>query len=189
MVKVTDEPVVAVAAFHTHSYVSLTIVDLQGEQMCYVESLSTSGYIVPSIMLMAAGVDPFDDYEFVGSHDGVIAALYNHECDGGATFFDARDLLDPPTYPDVEDFVLPLEDWTVIPNHGFSFGPEFPAELRDEVVVAVLDIADEDIEVIVSIAGGSQGLVESDHELFSGIENLITNAELSAVDVWDDYYH
>jgi phosphonate transport system substrate-binding protein len=196
MVKVTDEPVVAVAAFHTHSYVSLTIVDLQGEQMCYVESLSTSGYIVPSIMLMAAGVDPFADADIVGSHSGVIEALYNRECEGGATYFDARVLFDgypegEPGYENVYDIVLPLELSPQIPNDGFSFARHVPEDQQDAVVLALLDISEtpEGLELLGIISGGSQGLVQTDHSIYSGLEDLIANAGLSASEVWENYYH
>jgi len=53
--------------------------DLAGKTMCWVDAASTSGFIVPSVMLKAAGVDPDTDLRQqveAGSHDNVVLAVY-----------------------------------------------------------------------------------------------------------------
>ena len=77
--------------------------DLKGKVMCWVDTGSTSGYVIPRIMLAANGVDPDADFASTteaGSHNNVVAAVYNGECDAGATYSDARSSIEED-YPDV----------------------------------------------------------------------------------------
>ncbi len=51
--------------------------DLKGKVMCWVDPNSTSGYIIPRIMLEANGIDPDTDFAKTveaGSHNNVITA-------------------------------------------------------------------------------------------------------------------
>jgi phosphonate transport system substrate-binding protein len=76
-----------------------SIKDLAGKTFCRPDPLSTSGWIIPSIMLQAEGVNPDTDLKQVvdaGGHDGVITAVYNGDCDAGATFVDARTNVEDP---------------------------------------------------------------------------------------------
>ena len=167
-----------------------TLTDLEGVPVCYVDPSSASGYIIPSLMLMAEGLDPFENANIVGSHPGVIEALYHQQCDGGASFFDARDML-VDTYPVVKDVVLPLELSPQIPNEGFSFAAHVPDNQRDAVVSALLDVSSTagGLEQLTIISGGSEGLVQTDQSIYSGLEDLIADAGLTASEVWENYYH
>ncbi|HEX9013929.1 MAG TPA: phosphate/phosphite/phosphonate ABC transporter substrate-binding protein, partial [Anaerolineaceae bacterium] len=53
--------------------------DLKGKTFCFVEPASTSGYIVPRIILKANGIDPDKDFKATtnaGSHPNVAIAVY-----------------------------------------------------------------------------------------------------------------
>ena len=70
-----------------------TIADLKGKTFCFVEPNSTSGYIIPQIVLKANGIDPEKDLKATqnaGSHDNVAIAVYKGDCDAGSTFVDVR---------------------------------------------------------------------------------------------------
>jgi len=182
-----DQPSYLSQVWRHHDETEITsIADLEGKRMCYGEPSSASSYIIPSLMLMAAGLDPFEDADILGSHPEVIEALYHHQCDGGASFFDARGMLEGE-YEDVRDVVLPLELSPQIPNEGFSFA----AQQRDVVVSALLNISEtqEGLEQLAIINGGSQGLVQTDQSFYSGLEELLAEAGLSAYEVWEIYYH
>lgn len=117
--------------------------DLVGKVMCWVDPNSTSGYIIPRIMLQANGINPDEDFSEqieAGSHNNVIIQVYNGECDAGASFVDARSSVEEE-FPDVNERVLVLATTTDIPNDSVSFIADFPEDLRQQVVDALLDIA------------------------------------------------
>ena len=120
-----------------------TLEDLKGKVMCWVDPASTSGYIIPRIMLAANGVDPDNDFAQTieaGSHNNVVTQDYNGDCDAGATFADARTGIEEE-FPDVLEQVVVLATTSDIPNDSVSFISDFPAEMRTEIVAALLDIA------------------------------------------------
>lgn len=119
------------------------IADLAGKTMCWVDPNSTSGYIIPRITLGANGVDPETDLGGeveAGSHNNVIIQVYNGDCDAGATFVDARSSVEEE-YPDVNERVLVLATTTDIPNDSVAFIADFPEDMRQQIVDALLDIA------------------------------------------------
>jgi len=137
-----------------------TLADLKGKVMCWVDPNSTSGYIVPRIMLKANGIDPDKDFAKTvesGSHNNVITAVYNGDCDAGATYADARNSVEK-TIPDVKEKVVVLATTTDIPNDNVSFIKDFPQDKRDKIVNALLEIASTDkgkeaLKTVYSIAG------------------------------------
>jgi phosphonate transport system substrate-binding protein len=155
-----------------------TFGDLAGRSWGYGDPASTSGFIVPSVELMAAGIEPGERVE-TGGHTQTVRAVYNGEVDFGTTFFSppltpgARwnygDLPEPydltidnafineegrlfvgdtrildaranirEEAPDVVDQVRILRISDPIPNDTLSFGPEFPQELRTQIIDALI---------------------------------------------------
>lgn len=119
------------------------LTDLKGKTFARPDPLSTSGWIIPMITLKAAGVDPDRDMKVVdaGSHDAVVAAVYNGEVDGGACYVDARTRIEDD-HPDVMEKIAVIEVSVNIPNDGVQFHPSVPQELRDQIVNALLQIAE-----------------------------------------------
>lgn len=120
-----------------------TVADLKGKSMCWVDVNSTSGYIIPRIMLKAEGLDPDKDFTKTveaGSHNNVVTAVYKGDCDAGATYSDARGTIEKD-YPDVKEKVIVLATTSDIPNDNVAFVKDFPAEKREAVVKALLDLA------------------------------------------------
>jgi phosphonate transport system substrate-binding protein len=117
------------------------LTDLKGKTFARPDPLSTSGWIIPMITLKAAGVDPERDIKVVdaGSHDAVVAAVYNGEVDGGACYVDARTRIEAD-HPDVMEKVAVLQVSVNIPNDGVQFHPSVPQELRDKIVNALLEL-------------------------------------------------
>jgi phosphonate transport system substrate-binding protein len=117
------------------------LTDLKGKTFARPDPLSTSGWIIPMITLKAAGVDPEKDIKVVdaGSHDAVVAAVYNGEVDGGACYVDARTRIEKD-HPDVMEKISVIEVSVNIPNDGVQFHPSVPQELRDKIVNALLEL-------------------------------------------------
>jgi len=119
--------------------------DLAGKSFARPDPLSTSGWIIPSLTMRAAGIDPDTDLSQVvdaGGHTGVVTAVYNGDVDAGATFVDARGNIEAD-FPDVYERVQVIEVSAPIPNDGVQFHPSVPAEMREQIVEALLEIADD----------------------------------------------
>lgn len=155
-----------------------TFGDLEGRTWGFGDSGSTSGYVVPSVELSAAGITTGEQVE-TGGHNQTVLAVYNGEVDFGTVFFSPAILPGAPwdfgdnpepydlsvdesyigedgnlyvgdirildaranvreTAPDVIDQVRVLRLSAPIPNDTMSFGPEFPAELGQSIIDAVI---------------------------------------------------
>lgn len=158
-----------------------TFGDLAGRTWAYPDAGSTSGFIMPSVELQAAGIVTGEGVE-AGGHNQVVQAVYSGEADFGTTFFSPPlvpgvpwaigDLPEPydltvdesrigedgnlyvgdvqildaranirETAPDVIDQVRILRLSEPIPNDTLSFGPDFPPELKAQVMEALYAFA------------------------------------------------
>lgn len=134
--------------------------DLKGKVMCWVDPNSTSGYIIPRIMLLANGINPDTDFSRTveaGSHNNVVTQVYNGDCDAGAVYADARSSVEKDL-TDVKEKVSVLATTTDIPNDNVSFIKDFPPEMRAKIVAALLEIAASDegkeaLNTLYSISG------------------------------------
>ena len=121
-----------------------SLTDLAGKTFCRPDPLSTSGWIIPNLTMRAAGINPESDLAEIvdaGSHDAVVAAVYNGDCDGGATYVDARSTIEEDN-PDVMDVVTVIEVTEDIPNDGVQFVPSISEELRTQIIDGLLAIAE-----------------------------------------------
>ena len=119
-----------------------SLADLKGKTFARVDPLSTSGWIIPSLMIKAAGLNVDTDIKVLdaGSHPGVVTAVYTGQADAGACFVDARTLI-AKDHADVMDKVIVLQESGNIPNDGVQFSPSVPKELQTQIVDALLAIA------------------------------------------------
>ncbi len=121
-----------------------TYADLKGKTFCFVDPLSTSGYIVPRIILKANGIDPDKDFKATqnaGSHNNVAIAVYKGDCDAGVTFINV--LTDKAanlaaTYPDITDKVSVFADTDRIPNDGVQYIKSLDPKLQAVITDALL---------------------------------------------------
>lgn len=63
-----------------------TFEDLAGRTWAYPDGGSTSGFLVPSAMFLAAGIEPGESFE-AGGHSATARAVYQGDADFGTTFF------------------------------------------------------------------------------------------------------
>ena len=148
-----------------------TLEDLKGKVMCWADSDSTSGHIIPRILLQAHGIDPDNDFAQtleLSSQDDVIMAVYNGHCDVGASFADARRSIEAD-FPDVNDVVIVLATSAYIPNDSISFTEDFPADAREQIVNALLEIsATEEGGAALEAMYSTSGLVQADDTFYDG---------------------
>ena len=124
-----------------------SFADLKGKTFCFVDPNSTSGYIVPRIILKANGIDPDTDFKATqnaGSHNNVAIAVYKGDCDAGVTFINV--LTDTAanlaaTYPDIATKVTVFADTDRIPNDGMQFIKTLDPKLQAVIVEGMLAMA------------------------------------------------
>ncbi|NIV37862.1 MAG: phosphate/phosphite/phosphonate ABC transporter substrate-binding protein, partial [Anaerolineae bacterium] len=152
---------------------------LADKTFCRPDPLSTSGWIIPSLDLAAAGVDPETGLAEVvdaGSHDAVVAAVYNGDCDAGATYVDARTRIEEDN-PDVLDVVAVIHTSVDIPNDGLQFAPSIDEEIRTQIVDALLKIAEtEEGQEALDTAYQWGGLEKQGDEFYDGFRQLLDAA-------------
>ena len=124
-----------------------SFADLKGKTFCFVDPNSTSGYIVPNIMLKAEGLNPDTDFKAVtmaGGHDKVAIAVYKGDCDAGVSFINtltdtSYKLFD--TYPDIATKVTIFADSGRIPNDGMQFIKTLDPKLQAVIIEGMLAMA------------------------------------------------
>jgi phosphonate transport system substrate-binding protein len=120
------------------------VSELDGKTFGRPDPLSTSGWIIPMLTLRAAGVNTDTGLAGVvdaGSHDGVVAAIYNGDVDAGASYVDARTRIEED-FPNVMEEVVVIAVTENIPNDGVQFIPGMDEEMKMKIVDALLKIAD-----------------------------------------------
>jgi len=126
-----------------------TFADLKGKTFCFVDPLSTSGYIVPRIVLKANGINPDTDFKATqnaGSHPNVAIAVYKGDCDAGVTYInvltDAATNL-AGTYPDITSKVYVFADTDRIPNDGVQYVKTLDPKLQAITTEALLAMSND----------------------------------------------
>lgn len=162
---------------------------LAGKTFCRPDPLSTSGWVIPSIMLRGAGVDPDTGLAEVvdaGSHDAVAAGVYDGTCDAGATYVDARTRIEED-YPDVMEQTVIIAVELDIPNDGVQFQSSVPQELRDKIVAGLLAIAatEEGVEAL-NTAYQWEELIEADNSFYDPFRQILQAAGVKAEDLVGD---
>jgi phosphonate transport system substrate-binding protein len=162
-----------------------SIADLKGKSFARPDPLSTSGWIIPMLTLQAEGIDPMNDIEVLdaGSHDSVVTAVYNGDVDAGATFVDARGGLEDE-YPDVRDQVVVIATSAPIPNDGVQFSPVVPMEIREQIVDALLKIAEtEEGKEALDIAYEWSELIRRDDTFYDPFRQTLQRAGVEVTDI------
>jgi phosphonate transport system substrate-binding protein len=162
---------------------------LAGKTFCRPDPLSTSGWVIPSIMLRGAGVDPDTGLAEVvdaGSHDAVAAGVYDGTCDAGATYVDARTTIEED-YPDVMEQTVVIAIEPDIPNDGVQFQSSVSQELRDKIAAGLLAIAatEEGVEAL-NTAYSWEELIEADDTFYDSFRQILQAAGISAEDLVGD---
>ncbi len=156
-----------------------SIEDFVGKTFCRPDPTSTSGWVIPSINMQAAGIDPENDLAEIidaGGHDAVIIAVYNGDCDVGSTFVDARTNVEED-FTDVMDVVTVISESPPIPNDTISFEPSVPEDVRADLVAAFLELAstEEGLAILDSVYSWS-GMEEVEDSFYDGFRQQLEAA-------------
>jgi len=162
-----------------------SLADIKGKTFCAVEPTSTSGWIIPSVMLRAAGLNLDTDVTvtYAGGHDAAVLGVYNGDCQAGASFVDARTLIEKD-HPDVMDKVSVVEVSIAIPNDGVQFVDSFDATMKKQIVDGLLAIAaTEDGKAALNAAYQWDGVEAHGNEFYDPFRQLLDSAGIKAADL------
>lgn len=156
-----------------------SIEDVAGQTFCRPDAFSTSGWIIPSISMRAAGIDPDTDLAEVvdaGGHSGVVRSVYAGDCAAGATFVDARTGVQEEL-PDVLDVVSVILESPAIPNDGVSYIPGVSEEIRAAITQAFIDMAaDAEQVVLLQDLYGWEGFEQVDNSFYDPFRQVLEGA-------------
>jgi phosphonate transport system substrate-binding protein len=162
-----------------------SLADIKGKTFCAVEPTSTSGWIIPSVMLRAAGLNLDTDVNvtYAGGHDAAVLGVYNGDCEAGASFVDARTLIEAD-HPDVMEKVSVVEVSIAIPNDGVQFVNSFDPEMKKQIVDALVEIAaTEDGAAALNAAYQWDGVEAHGNEFYDPFRQLLDAAGIKAADL------
>ncbi|TDT15677.1 phosphonate transport system substrate-binding protein [Ilumatobacter fluminis] len=154
--------------------------NVAGQTISFVDQGSTSGYLIPSLALIEAGVDPLDDITslFAGGHDSSVQAVYDGDAAVGVSFNDARGQL-VETVPDVGEKVVVFGWSAPIPNDGFAVAGDLPDDLKTAITDALVAYSSsEDGAVVMDELYEIDGLVpvpEGSYDIIRDLETELSD--------------
>ena len=159
-----------------------SIEDIAGKSVAFTDAASTSGFIYPSALFEQKGIEIGESF-FAGGHPQAILAVHEGKTDIGCTYWsparpdgsvgDARRAV-RETYPDVVEKVkiVGFTDW--IPNDTVSFRKEFPAEMREKIVDALLRYTEtEEGKTVLDELYSITGLIRSTDADYDVVRNAL----------------
>jgi phosphonate transport system substrate-binding protein len=181
-------PILVVGRYGSTSYASqiitradsgiTTLADLKGKSFCRPDALSTSGWVVPSVLLAAEGVQEADLSNVVdaGGHDGVVKAVYNGDCDAGATFVDARKDVEDEL-ADVSTQIVVIGTSADIPNDNVSVTASLPPEIVEQIRTGLTALlASEAGAAALATVYGVETLEPADDTFYDGFRVTLDKA-------------
>jgi ABC-type phosphate/phosphonate transport system substrate-binding protein len=159
------------------------LADLAGKTLCIPEHTSYTGWLLPSLELRAAGIDPDSSQITIvesGDHYLVLEDVIAGRCDAGSAFYDARG---ESGIENVEDKLIIIAETMAIPNDNISFGSSVDEETSSLLVqfLNYLRSAGGKPDSLAKICGSSSAsihLVEINDYYYDGLKDLIERSGL-----------
>ena len=139
-----------------------SLQDLKGKSIAFADPNSTSGYIVPMVMLTKAAIDPdkfFGKTSFSGGHEQSVIALLKGTYDAVYTwtakndsFGNLRMMMDKGLLKRDQVRIIGTSD--PIRNPLLAVRPDLPAQMKKDIAQMYFDMATENQAVLRAAAQG-----------------------------------
>ncbi|MBE0413706.1 phosphate/phosphite/phosphonate ABC transporter substrate-binding protein [Yoonia sp.] len=109
-----------------------SVADLKGHEMAFGDANSTSSFVYPVAMIVAAGLDPATDLSVIrmtGSHANSLKALAEGQVDAAAASFDSFEKAINAGTISATDFVV-IGKSDPIPNPPLAMSTKLPADVK-----------------------------------------------------------
>lgn len=116
--------------------------DLKGRQVSFGSQSSTSGHLMPRHFLLQAGLNPEKDFRriaYSGAHDATIASVVSGKVDAAALDITVWRKFVAENKVDTKDVDVFYTTPTFF-NYNWSVHADMPAELRQKITKALLDL-------------------------------------------------
>lgn len=160
--------------------------DMKGKKFGFGDPNSTSGYLIPSIEIPAAGFPMekgkyFGDVVFTGGHEQTIVAVANGDIDAGVTWADGlgaweegynSGALRKAADAGLVDMTQLVQIWKskVIPEGPVVLRKDLPSDVKVKVTALIAGLASLDPECAYSfMAGEIKGMAPVTHETYEVI--------------------
>lgn len=152
-----------------------SIADLQGERFAFVDSASTSGFMIPLALFTSRGIDYtdyFSSYWFSGSHDQVVEDVINRKVDAGAV---SKSLLTGMIDAELLawDDIRVLWESEDIPGSLFCGRSALPERIKERFTEAMLNLSEQNPEALVQYDRNIEGYVPATPEMYNSIRNIV----------------
>lgn len=162
-----------------------SLKDMKGKVFGFGDPNSTSGYLIPSIEIPAAGysLEPgeyFKDIRFTGGHEQTIVAVSNGDIDAGVTWADGvgewedgynNGALRKAADAGLVDMTQLVQIWksSLIPEGPIVLRKSLPQEVKLKVVDLMTSLTATDKECAYGVMGGEvKGIAPIDHSAYVG---------------------
>jgi phosphonate transport system substrate-binding protein len=118
------------------------LADLKGKQVSFGSQSSTSGHLMPRHFLLQAGLNPEKDFRriaYSGAHDATIASVVSGKVDAAALDVTVWRKFVSENKVDTKDVDVFFTTPTFF-NYNWSVHADMPADLRQKVTQALLDL-------------------------------------------------
>lgn len=143
---------------------------VKGKTVAFVSTGSSSGYVMPVVMLRDSGVslDDLDEYAFLGSHPNVIEAVINGAVDVGFTY-DAvlEKAVNEGIAIEGENYTFLLESEPIYQN-PFTVRADLPEEFKQQIQDAFTSVSQEALDQC-PILEGFVLAKDSDYDYFGKV--------------------
>lgn len=118
------------------------IEDLEGEDVCFVNPSSATGYLFGAAAFMEADIDPETDIEsiFIGDHGSAVRSMYDGECAAVFTVRDQAEVTFFENNPDVSEDELRTIWSEEVPEGGISISETLPDDVQETLTDAMLEL-------------------------------------------------
>ncbi len=160
----------------------MTVDDMKGKIMAFVEQATTAGYVFPLSYLQLHGVEKYQDffkeYYFTGSHDASISAVLSGNADIGAaknTVFDH--FLE--TNPRARREIVILASSLAVPSNGLCVSKDMDTELKNKLKNTLLRMKEDNEGKKVLKVLRALDFVETNKEDYEVVEKMASHANIS----------
>jgi phosphonate transport system substrate-binding protein len=147
---------------------------------------STSGYLIPSIEIPAAGYsmksgEYFQEIKFSGGHEQTIVGVMNGDYDAGVSWADGQGAWETgfnngafrkAVDSGLVDMTQLTEIWRSkeIPNGPVVYRKDLPADVKAKLTDYLMNLVDTDKDCLYGFVGGEvKGMKLTDHSFFESI--------------------
>jgi len=160
-----------------------SLADLRGRRVAWVDPESSSGYLVPRLMLRSAGLDAtslFGEERFLMSHAAVVEAVATGRSDVGATYCsdtggraDVKGAWTAATKTPLEVVAMT----GAIPNDAIVASVAVPTDVRSKLLRWFMDLPSPEAKRLSALLFGADGFRMVAKEHFDPLRTILSAAK------------